>query len=377
MTMGLKEWKRMVGLAVTAACAVFVCALFSCYALDLAAIRETLRTPAELAAYSAISMTCKIVCAVTGGCLVLTSAVLLLFYIYSYIDAHAGELGILKALGYGAWNIAARFFSFGAPVLIGCAAGVAAAGLYLPTFYEQQNTLLLVPRAAHPLLLTLLVILPAVGFAAMAVLFARIRLRAPALALLRRTEGTRTVPRGKREDARPFLPMLRRANLRAHRLLTFFTAFSAFCFSSLTQMSFSMRDYASRDMALIMLVIGLLLAVVTLLLSLSTLVRGSAKPIAMLRVFGYSERECASAVLGVYYIPAAIGFAVGTLYQYLLLRIMVTVVFSDVADIVPYHFRPGVMLVSLVLFVAAFTLTLYVYARRLRHIPLKCVMQET
>ena len=50
--------------------------------------------------YNAKVSTAKVVCLVSGGCLLLTSVVMLLFYIKHYIDAHKKELGILKALGY-------------------------------------------------------------------------------------------------------------------------------------------------------------------------------------------------------------------------------------------------------------------------------------
>ena len=58
--------------------------------------------------YNAQVSTAKVVCLVSGGCLLLTAIVMLLFYIKHYIDTHKKELGILKALGYSNIKIACR-----------------------------------------------------------------------------------------------------------------------------------------------------------------------------------------------------------------------------------------------------------------------------
>ena len=49
-----------------------------------------------------------------------------------------------------------------------------------------------------------------------------------------------------------------------------------------------------------------------------------------MRVFGYTQKECSQAILGGYRPMSYIGFAIGTVYQYTLLRIMVNIVFKDV-----------------------------------------------
>ena len=68
----------------------------------------------------------------------------------------------------------------------------------------------------------------------------------------------------------------------------------------MVQMSTSMTDLSSKEMAVMVLAIGLILAFVTLFLSLSSVVKGNAKTIAMMRVFGYNHGDCAKAVLGGY-----------------------------------------------------------------------------
>ena len=63
--------------------------------------------------FDAQLMTSKVVCGVSGGCMLVTSIVLLCFYIKNYIDNHRKELGILKALGFSDFRLAKGFSVFG------------------------------------------------------------------------------------------------------------------------------------------------------------------------------------------------------------------------------------------------------------------------
>ena len=174
----------------------------------------------------------------------------------------------------------------------------------------------------------------------------------------------------------PFLKELSGATVRGRKSLVFFIGFSAFCFSAMVQMSMSMKKLASETFAYMIITIGLLLACVTLLLSLSSVVKGNTKTIAMMRVFGYQDRECSKAVLGGYRPVACVGFVIGTIYQYALLKVMVTVVFSDVGTMPEYCFDFKVCGITLVLFIFAYELAMYAYSRRIRNLPLKSVMLE-
>ena len=144
----------------------------------------------------------------------------------------------------------------------------------------------------------------------------------------------------------------------------------------MVQMSASMTDLASREMAAMTLAIGLILAFVTLFLSLSSVVKGNAKTIAMMRVFGYSHGDCAGAVLGGYRPFAYLGFAVGTGYQYALLKIMVSAVFAGVEDIPEYNFDFAACAVTLILFAFAYEAAMWGYSLRIKKLPIKSVMLE-
>ena len=141
-------------------------------------------------------------------------------------------------------------------------------------------------------------------------------------------------------------------------------------------MSVSMIDLSSKEMAAIMLAIGLILAFVTLFLSLSSVVKGNAKTIAMMQVFGYKHSDCAKATLGGYRPFAYLGFALGTVYQYALLKIMVSAVFADVETVPEYNFDFKACVVALILFALAYEAAMCGYSLRIKKLPIKSVMLE-
>ncbi len=379
MIIGIKDATKLIGITIIACCVVFVCAIFLNFNIDIAAMKDEITTASGAAMYDAIVSTGKVVAAVSGGCLAATSAAMLLFYVKNYIDTHGKELGILKAIGYSNINIAKHFWTFGLSVFLGCAFGYALAFLYLPTFYELQNADRLFPEIRarfHPILAFLLVCLPAIIFAILAVLYAYLRLKSPALDLLKERREYKTKSSGRESPDIPFLQNLSRSTVRGRKSLVFFIAFSAFCFSAMLQMSTSMTHLSSKEMAAMMLAIGLILAFVTLLLSLSSVVKGNAKTIAMMRVFGYDHGACAKATLGGYRPFAYLGFALGTGYQYVLLKTMTAVVFADVAGLPEYGFDWKACAATLGLFAVAYEAAIRGYARGIRRVAVKGVMGE-
>lgn len=370
MVIGYKDMKRMLGVLIVAACASFVCYLFLSYRLDLLAIDGTLTDPEQIAYYQAQLLMSEIICLVTGGLLAASAMILLLFCIKSTVDAHKKELKILKALGYSDGELSLGFWLFGLGVGLGCALGGAAALVYLPNvFYRTFDALPLQPRF-HAGLLCLLVLLPTLVYAALAVLMAYSTLKRP------RAERARRAPKGRRREKRSFLRELERATVSNKKVLAFFIAFSCFCFSAMTQMSFSMEELASKDMAIMMLVIGLALAFMSLFLSLSELVKGNAESLALLKAFGYTGRERCFSVFGGYLPFSALGFAVGTLYQWGLLKIMITFVFRGMEEVPAYAFDVKGFFLSLAAFVAVYGVVLWWYLLKAQRASLKVVMAE-
>lgn len=118
------------------------------------------------------------------------------------------------------------------------------------------------------------------------------------------------------------------------------------------------------------------LAFTTLFLAITTVINGNTKTIAMMRVFGYSQKECCRAILGGYRPLSYIGFIIGTVYQYGLLRLMVDIVFKDVEGVPTYKFDFPTMLISLACFITIYEIMMYIYSEKIKKISIKEIMIE-
>lgn len=383
MVIGIKHVAKLIVISIIACCAVLVCTMFMNFYLDIQGISWEI-TPGQVQVfYDAQVSTAKVVCLVSGGCLLATSVVMLFFYIKHYIDVHKKELGILKALGYSDLKVAKNFWVFGLSVFFGAAAGFCGAYLIIPTFYRVQNEDHILPGITvhfHISLLLCLVVLPTVFFAVLSVFYACLKLRRPVLGLLREQEVYSAAKRKKKRresnGTMPFLEEMRRNTLRSRKTLVFFIIFASFCYSSMTQMSLGMDDLGSVMMGIMTLIIGVILACTTLFLAVATVVNGNKKSIAMMRVFGYSQKECCNALLSGYRPMAYIGFAVGSVYQYALLKIMVTVVFKDMEGMPEYSFDVPGMLISLVSFLFLYEMVMYYCSQKIKKVSIKEIMSE-
>lgn len=382
MLIGIKNASKLIGISIISCCAVLVCTMFLNFYLDIQSIKSEITSELSMIFYHAQVSTAKVVCLVSGGCLLITSVVMLMFYIKHYIDTHKKELGILKALGYSNLKVAKNFWVFGISALIGTAIGFGGAFLLMPRFYALQNEDNMLPETAihfHPAVFLYFVILPTVGFSLLAIGYAWYQLKSPVLFLLKNDvpSSIRTKKYKKDKSIKDsFINDLKRTTLRSRKSLTFFMIFASFCFSAMTQMSFSMKDLSSKMMAAMMLMIGLTLAFTTLFLAVTTVIKGNTKTIAMMRVFGYSQKECCKAILGGYRPMSYIGFGIGTVYQYALLRIMVDIVFRDVESVPDYQFDLPVMLISLAAFIIIYEILMFAYSGKIRKISIKEIMME-
>lgn len=378
MIIGIRDIFKMIGIIIISACAVFVCTLFLNFNIDLKSIAHLIVSQEMQLFYDAQIMTGKVVCILSGGCLLLTSVVMLCFYIKHYIDTHRRELGILKALGYSSLRIARGFWVFGLSVFLGTALGYGGAHIFMPVFYAQQNKDKLLPAVSmsfQPSLLLGLVILPTLVFALLSVFYSYIKLRTPVLELLR-GKATAKVRAAKGNTEMPFLKELEKNTVRQRRTLVFFIAFAAFCYAAMMQMSCSMDELASVMMSVMIMLIGIILAFVSLFLAITTVVKSNIKTVSMMRVFGYSVKECSKAVLNGYRPVAYVGFAIGTIYQYTLLKIMVSVVFRDIENVPDYQFDVPAFIITLLSFAILYEVIMYCYTRELGKASVKEIMLD-
>lgn len=378
MIVSLKDIYKMAGILVVSFCAVLVCTMFLNYDLDLSALETYITKDASKAMYDAQRSTARVITGLSGGCLLATTVVLLCFYIGHYVDTHQKQLGIMKALGYSQGSIARHFWVFGMPVLFGTAFGYAGAHLLMPLLYEVQNKDGYLPDVSisfHPKLCAVLVLLPSLFFALLAVGYSFLKLRIPALWLIREQSAQKVVP-AKKDTDMSFLRELQKSNARQKKSLVFFITFAVFCFASMMQMSFSMDGLASRMMAVMIMAIGMVLAAVILLIATTSVVKANRKTIMMMKVFGYSAKECAGAVLNGYRPWAYVGFAAGTIYQYALLKIMVSVVFQDMEGVPEYGFDVPALLIAFVAFFVLYEVMMHMYTKKIERLSVKEIMLD-
>ena len=363
MVLGIKDiWKQQ-GIIIISFCAVFVCTLFLNYNIDVASIENNITSTQVRVLYEAQLMSGKVVCSLCGGSLLATSVIMLFFYIKQYIDSHKKQIGILKAIGYSGFKIAKGFSAFGLCILFGAGGGMLAAYGIMPYFYKVQNEDNILPEYSahfHPILLICLVIVPALFFAVVSVLYGCRKLNVPVLELLREKIG-KGFKAGKKQPEKElaFLVKLKKNTVWQRKSLVFFIAFAAFCYSSMMQMSFSMEELASIVFSIMIIVIGVILSCTTLFIAVTSVANANAKSVAMMRVLGYTIKECTGAVLGGYRWIAYVGFAIGTIYQYALLKFVTTVVFRDVDDVPDITFDFQAFWIALISFLAFFEILLW------------------
>ncbi|MBR1598963.1 MAG: ABC transporter permease [Lachnospiraceae bacterium] len=378
MIVSIKDSVKLFGISIMACCAVTVCNLFLNYYIDLTAVKDLIDNPYSQTFYDAQLMTAKVVCAVSGGCLLLTTVVMLFFYIKHYIDSHSKEIGILKALGYSDIRIAGGFSVFGLSVFVGCILGYLLSFALMPSFYHIQNKDEYLPDFSvhvHYSLFVYLVIAPTVFFGLLAVCNSVMKLRQPCINLLKGIVNRK----GRNytgKDGKAFVDDMKNAVLKSRKTLVFFIAFSSFCFSAMIQMASSMDELASEMMGLMILIIGIVLAFTTLYIATTAVIRSNQKNITMMRVFGYQSSECKHSVLDGYRPAAYIGFIAGTAYQYLLLKIMVEIVFSDVENVPDFEFDVAMFFITLGVFIIVYEGIMMIYGRYMRKISLKQIMSE-
>ncbi len=284
-----KDAAKLLGVLIMTACAVFVCTLFLNSNMDLACIKDLITDPELMVYYDTMVLTGAVTSAVSGGALMLTTVVMLIFYIKHYIDTHKPDLGILKAMGYEDWKIAKSFWVFGLSVFMGTAIGFSSSWLMMPSFYEQNRSGGVLPDTPlhfNPVLLLYLIILPTLFFSQLAILYGHRELKRPVLELIRgksdRKLNDTKQKRGQGKEL-PFLQELRRSTVRSRKSLVFLIIFSSFCYGSMTQMSFGMSKLSTEMMAIMMIGIGLVLAFTTLFIAVTTVIKANSRTIAMLK----------------------------------------------------------------------------------------------
>ena len=253
----------------------------------------------------------------------------------------------------------------------------------MPAFYELQNEDKILPEISihfHPSVFLYFVIFPTVAFGVLAICYAWYKLKSPVFMLLKDCLQVRRKVKKYKEspnENQSFLKDLKKNTVKRKKSLSFFVFFASFCFSAMTQMSFHMKDLSSAMMGIMILLIGLVLALTILFLAIAAVINGNRKTIAMMKVFGYSQKKCCKAILSGYRPISYIGLILGTVYQYILLRLMVDIVFRDIAGVPVYRFDFPVMFASFAVFIIVYEVVMYAYSEKIKKISVKEIMIES
>lgn len=382
MAIQIKDGIKFIAISIISCCAVFVCTLFMNFNIDIVRIKELISKPEVMAFYDAQVTMSKVTCAVSGGCLLLTSVIMLFFYIKQYIDSHRRELGILKALGYSNIKIAKEFWVFGLSVFTGCSLGMALSFAIMPLFYRVMNEDKILPEVPlhfNLILALYLIMLPTVFFSGLAIIYSYKKLKRPVLELLMdkgKDYSTKKNRKVQKDGQQSFIQDLKQATVKGRPALMFFIALASFCYSSMMQMSFCMDEVSSMMFAIILITIGIILSCTTLFLAITTVVNANTQSIAVMQAFGYSWKDCGGAILGGYRPLAYIGFAIGTIYQYVLMKTMINIFSKTAADIPEYKFDTKSFIVVLISFVIIYELVMRRYSARIKKISIKEIMMK-
>ena len=378
MVISIKDLRKLSVVSIISFCAVLVSTLFINFYFDLQSIEvETLSLPAK-AYYDAQVLIAKFVSLVSGGVLSLLAVLLLFFYIKQFIDDHKEELGILKALGYQNVELAKHFWIFSCSIFLGALLGFASSFFFMKDFYDLRNQKGFLPTIEihfHWQLFIAMLILPTLLFALLGFGYALVKLKQPSLYLLKRLELAQVKQKHRKTKAnKPFLQELGAVHFYKKKLLIFFVIFAAFSFAAMMQLSLGMKDFIDGTIQVMMMGIGILLSLSILLLCLGTVVQENKASLALMKAFGYSQKECSRVILARYRLVAYLGFVLGTAYQYGLMKILLKVIVKDAQDVPDYSFDVHLCLITFLAFVILYELLVTYYFKVIRRMTLKEIM---
>ena len=100
------------------------------------------------------------------------------------------------------------------------------------------------------------------------------------------------------------------------------------------------------------------------------------KNISILNIMGFSKSECSKIVLSGYRVVAYIGFAVGTVYQYFLIRALLKVLSKKLDSETTYNFDLISVIGSFIAFVLIYEIFILYYSNKIKGLNVKKIMME-
>lgn len=263
---------------------------------------------------------------------------------------------------------------------MGSLLGYGSSHLFMPKFYESRNTDNILSELTmnfHPQLLLIMVILPSLLFLVISIVYVLFNLNVPTINLLKQINSINKKIRKRRiRQYKNFFKELRATVLFSNKTLLFFVIFAALSFSSMIQMAFGMRDFVDGTIRIMMMIIGVILSLSILLISLEVIASSNIKNISILNIMGFSKSECSKIVLSGYRVVAYIGFAVGTVYQYFLIRALLKVLSEKLDSETTYNFDLISVISSFIAFVLIYEIFILYYSNKIKGLNVKKIMME-
>lgn len=363
--------------------AVFICTIFFNYSIDLKGIEHLIIDSQAQGVYEALTTQNQITIAAAGGILGVVTFLVLLFSITQFINESSAELGVMKALGYSHIKLSLEFAKFGLSIFIASAVGFLTAIPASHLFYNAFDSEGVLPKVIkfgfHIQVPFIMIVVPTILFSLIAVLYAMLKLKKPSLDLI---NGTSKIKINKLTEylqnkggERTFIKELKRNMLFSNYMLIFFMGFAVFGFATEIQMAFMMSEVTEGWlMPAVFIAFGIIMGLVTLLLALTFIVKKNIKYLAMLKAYGYTENECNRAMFGGYRIVTYIGFAIGTVYQYFFMKMMIGV-FANAYELPEVKFPILGFFITLVIFLASYEFIMVFYKQKIAKISLRQIMQ--
>ena len=91
---------------------------------------------------------------------------------------------------------------------------------------------------------------------------------------------------------------------------------------------------------------------------------------------GFSKSECSKIVLSGYRVVAYIGFVLGTVYQYFLIRTLLKVLSEKLDSETTYNFDLISVIGSLIAFVLIYEIFILYYSNKIKDLNVKKIMLE-
>ncbi len=371
---------KQFGIILLSLCTVFVCTLFLNINIDMRAIKDLILTTEGVQIYNAKMIMYNTIIAACGGVVGLIIVLVLFFTIVNYIDDNSKNLGILKALGYSRKKLALMFYKYGLCILFGSIIGFIIAFCFMPVVYNGFNDPALPNVNIHFNFLTLLftVIIPYMIFTIIGIVIAFWKLKKTPLELIKniKKEKKQTYKERKNKEYASFIIEVKYNSIKRSKMPLLFTLIGAFCFSAQIQMSLSMDSLnVSVLFTGIILIVGILLGTTTLIISLSSVVKNNKDYLAILKAYGYTNKECNIMLFPLYRITSYLGFIIGTHYQYFFLKAMVGLFTGPYDMVIEYRFNFKAFVITIFSFIILFEFLMYLYKTQIKKLSLKKVIE--